>query len=692
VKVLRNWSWIGALLVLLGLTILVPVVSVEPVPPVVPASGTFEKYGPRVYDLIFVEYYNILDPDLWQYVDLIDVPVPGGLGDQWLSDPEVTMGNYSERGWYEYDLNNQMWPIGHGEMTPVGWTGDEPAVRTGHYWINYSCQRCLDTRQFRRALAYLTDRASMVTSMGGYAAAMETFIFPAISFWENSDAPKYEYNLTLAEQALIDGGFQDWDSDNVLEYSPSHGLVPDDYEELPVLQVWVRDDDPDRRFAGELLRDGLVILKIPYDFHLADRSTCYYHVWVVYDYHVYTGGWVWTREPTMYYDLFHSEKDTYPRPGADNYVRYHSEQYDEVAWGLKTAVTTEEAKSYCDACQMILHGDAACIPLYAYDGFVAHRTNYGDHTGEEVYAGRKWEGFANELGVGFPSFWTYLNTHPEVEKGGTLRQGMQVDIERFSPVHAEWFNDWLVLNQIYEPLIKYHPYNATEYVPWLAQSYEVGTWDKPGVGNCTKIRFKLIPGIRFHDLTLLTPEDVAFTYQYMKDWISIAWYWAVMNFDHAEVIDDLTVDICFNSESLWAPSWSMVPILPKHIWEGKDPYVWKPEDHDAVIGTGPFMCNKDGVAGRVDHVPGHYVHLEANSFYYRKYIWPDVCDAIGNVGVRDGWVTIIDWGSVAYYISFPRAYDPALDVDKNGVIDFNDLLEIGIAFGKRWPPPWYVDC
>jgi len=682
---------------------------------VVPASGTFEKYGPRVYDLKFVPGYNILDPNLWQYVDLIDVPVPLYLGDQWLSDPEVTMGNYSERGWYEYDLNCQQWPIGHGNMTPPGWMLP-PDYKDGHnvsdpnlYWIDYTCQKCLDARQFRRALAHLTNRASMVTHMDGYAEPMETFIFPAIGDWENPDAPTYEYNLTLAEQALIAGGFKDWDGDLVIEYSPGHDGNLTELWELPALQVWVRKDDPDRTYAGELLRDGLAILKIPYDYNWGDRSTCFYHIWVLYDYHVYTGGWLWTREPTMYYDLFHSEKDTYPSSGADNYVRYHSEQYDEVAWGLKTAVTTEEAKSYCDACQMILHGDAACIPLYAYDGFVAHRTNYGDHTGEEVYAGRKWEGFANELGVGFPSFWTYLNAHPEIEKGGTLRQGMQVDIERFSPVHAEWFNDWLVLNQIYEPLTKYHPYNATEYVPWLAQSYEVGTWDKPGVGNCTKIRFKLIPGIRFHDLTLLTPEDVAFTYQYMKDWISAAWYWAVMNFDHAEVIDDLTVDICFNSESLWAPSWSMVPILPKHIWEGKDPYVWNPEDHDAVIGTGPFMCNKDGVAGRVDHVPGQHVHLEANVVYYRKKIWPDVCDAEGNPS-RDGKVLMIDFGVVAYpghlFTFDPRLYptlppwpsewivdgEQLLDVDEDGDIDVTDLIEIGIHFGKPWPPPWYVDC
>jgi len=252
-----------------------PVASVEPVPPIVPTSGTFEKYGPRVYDLIFSVWGDVLSESealAAGDIDVMDCPAHRGyVEDGWWDNPDITLGNYSEWGWYEYALNNQMWPIGHGEMTPVGWTGDEPAVTTGHYWINYSCQRCLDARQFRRALAHLTDRTTMVTELGIYADPMEIFIFPALVDWENPDAPKYAYNLTLAEEALIAGGFQDWDSDDVLEYSPSHGVVPDDYEELPILQMWAIIGNPDSRLMVELLRDEMMILGIPLEAILPDR-------------------------------------------------------------------------------------------------------------------------------------------------------------------------------------------------------------------------------------------------------------------------------------------------------------------------------------------------------------------------------------------------------------------------------------
>ncbi|UCH70619.1 MAG: hypothetical protein JSV29_01130, partial [Candidatus Bathyarchaeota archaeon] len=290
----------------------------EPVPPIVPTSGTFEKYGPRVDDLIFVVDYDLSDPNFWDSIDLLDIPVPPEYVSLWLSDPEWTMGEYSDLGWYEYDINNQQWPTGHGEMTPPGWTGTEPAVTTGHYWMNFTedgapfCQRCYDARQFRRALAHLTNRAAMVANMEGFAEPMETFIFPAIDDWENPITPQYVYSLALAEAAFLDGGFADWDSDDVMEYSPGHDGNLTELEDLPTLRGWIRSDDPDRTFAGIQLRGDLLDLGVPLDMPVADRSTCYYHAWVAYDYHVYTGGWSWRRVPDMYCELWHSSKDNYP--------------------------------------------------------------------------------------------------------------------------------------------------------------------------------------------------------------------------------------------------------------------------------------------------------------------------------------------------------------------------------------------
>jgi len=701
-------SKVTTISVILSLLMASTVIQMSSAPgnPVVPeGGGSPQKYGPRVNDLLFIVCGDVLKESIALAngeIDVMDWATPGAYVNSWLANPAITMGDYSEWGFYEFDINNQMWPIGHGEMTPVGWTGDEPAVTTGHYWIDYECQRCLDAREFRRALAHLVDRNAMSAHMMGFAGMMETYIFPGIASWENPAAPRYAYSPGTAAQILYNAGFRDYDNDKKLEYSLTRSAG--DAEELPNLQMWIRVDDPDRTYAGELLRDEMLKLKIPLDAHIADRSICYYHAWIAYDYHIYTGGWSWGREPDMYYDLFHTDKDIYPSPSGDNYVRYHSHELDEWAAKLKTAPDETVAREACDQCQVIVHRDVAGIPLYTFKGYLAHRTNYGVFPGESKYAGREWEGFTNEFGYAFYSSWNPINAHPQgFEKGGTYRHGLLVDVEKFSAVHAEWFYDWLVLSQIYDPLIAYDPCDASKYVNWLTESYEVLTWDNAGT-NCTKLRFHLRPNILWHDDEVFDADDVVFSFQYLKDQVSIAWSWALMYFDHAVAVDNLTVDIYYNTLSVWALSWARIVMIPKHIWEGKDAATWNPEEHDKVIGTGAFMCYKDGVVGRPDHVRGEYVHLVANPTYHRKFIWPDVCGpAPWTPGVNDTWVDVQDFMCTSFpgrlfrsekedgtWPTPPGAWGEYCDVTKDGRIGIMDLLEIGVHMDEAWPPTSYL--
>ncbi len=106
---------------------------------------------------------------------------------------------------------------------------------------------------------------------------------------------------------------------------------------------------------------------------------------------------------------------------------------------------------------------------------------------------------------------------------------------------------------------------------------------------------------------------------------------------------------------------------------------------------------------------GNYAHLVANPYYYCKYVWPDATNAAHDVMVRDNVVTRADYDEVRWpghkstydprlYEGYP-AWDTSwmnattgdhyLDVDKNGAIDVDDLLEISVKYGHTWPPPWY---
>lgn len=700
---------------------------------VVTGIETFEKFGPRATDIIFKVAGSLTaeanDLETGQ-IDLMDWAVPSDKVDAWDLDPDITMGAYDEAGWYEFDLNLQMWPIGHGAMDGV--TGAEPtrdmnwefpdSWDEGHYWINYSCQRDLDAKKFRQAIAHLTNRDQLDTQFPGTIAPMETFIFPIIGGWENPAAPKYAYSITLANNSLNAGGFMDYDDDGRREYCKhvtereawlAGGPVPPDVEEIPDIQLWRRTDDPIRSYAGELLRDDLGSLGVYVDDQAGSYGTCAPHAWKYYDYHIYTGGWGWGTVPDMYYELFHSDKDIYPLSDGDNYNRYHRQEYDALAQAFKEAATQGEAATALDACQVMAHDDVACIPLYTMSGYVAHRTNYGDFPGEQQYKGLPWEGFVNEQGSGYYGSWvgySALNAHPQgYEKGGVIRHGLIEPPDILDPMDSESFYEWCILSKIYDPLLMNDPNDVTVYVPWLCSSYSEGTWVNPEGDTCSKVRVELIPNVLFHDNELLEPEDINFTYHYMQDAMAISSWSYTMDFHHMNWTGN-AIDIYYNITSWLVLDYvGTVPILPMHIWESIPPTVpgdntvpgswaYNPELEDTLIGTGPFRCNKDDVIGRIDRTLDEFFHLEANPTYFRKLVRPDFVTAgptptpDGNVDLDDFMTAVGQFGTS--YPTWNPTYGPIADVNKDRVVDIDDLMEIAVRYGgtgyNNGYPPYYT--
>ena len=688
---------------------------------VVTGVETFEKFGPRANDIIFKVAGSLsneaIDLETGQ-IDFMDWAVPSDKIDTWLADPDITMGSYDEAGWYEFDLNLQMWPIGHGKMDGI--EGAEPtrdmdwtfpaSWDEGHYWIDYSCQRDLDAQKFRQAIAHLTNRDAIDAQFEGVTVPMETFIFPVIGGWENPLAPKYAYSMALANASLNAGGFMDYDGDNVREYCKhvternawlTGGPIPPDVEEIPDIQLWRRTDDPIRSYAGELLRDALTALEVEVDDQAGSYSTCTPHAWKYYDYHIYTGGWGWSTTPDMYYECWHSSKDNYPDSDADNYNRYHSQEYDALAEAFKTAPNSTVAETALDACQVMLHDDVGCIPLYTMSGYVAHRTKYGDFSGEQQYKNLLWEGFVNEQGYGYYGAWigySSLNAHPQgYARGGTIRHGLIEAPDILDPVDSESFYEWCILSKIYESLLMNDPNDVTVNVPWLVESgFSEGTWTNPQGDPCSKVTVTLLDNILFHDYELLTPADVNFTFAYLRDAKSVSTYWAVKDFDHCDISGN-TIDICFNVTSWLALDWvAGVPILPKHIWIDYPPtlpgdptvpgsWSFNPETEDALIGTGPYRCYKDGVIGRIDRTLDEYFHLEANPTYFRKLVRPDFATSGQPIPDHNGKIDITDFLTAVGHFgcNYPWPHptiDPWADVNKDRIVDIDDLMEIASRY------------
>ncbi|HEY3365050.1 MAG TPA: peptide-binding protein [Symbiobacteriaceae bacterium] len=131
--------------------------------------------------------------------------------------------------------------------------------------------------------------------------------------------------------------------------------------------------------------------------------------------------------------------------------------------------------------------------------------------------------------------------------------------------------------------------------------------------------FRLRKDVKFHDGQPFTAEDVAFTYNTIKDKTYTGPYGAAFKWlDRVEVVDPYTAK--FILKESYAPFITTMTfgILPKHLYDAKP--VAEMKDNPAnrkPVGTGPWKFG--------EWVPGQYIALTRNDSYYAEgpYI-PDV--------------------------------------------------------------------
>jgi peptide/nickel transport system substrate-binding protein len=138
-------------------------------------------------------------------------------------------------------------------------------------------------------------------------------------------------------------------------------------------------------------------------------------------------------------------------------------------------------------------------------------------------------------------------------------------------------------------------------VPRLAAS-----WDRSADGRV--LTFHLRPGVRFHDGTPCTSEDVVFTWNRIMDPASkaVGRIDPFLPVEKVEAPDPATVRVTYREP--YAPalrSWE-IPILPAHLYRGAD-FASAPQNR-APIGTGPFRF--------VSWDAGQRIVLDANPDYW----------------------------------------------------------------------------
>lgn len=165
------------------------------------------------------------------------------------------------------------------------------------------------------------------------------------------------------------------------------------------------------------------------------------------------------------------------------------------------------------------------------------------------------------------------------------------------------WNDWMLWLS-FDKLVEPSPY-VGQAENWLATKIEKMSDD----GRVWEITLR--DGVKWHDGTDFTAEDVAFTFNYYREGPANRWTHhasAVPRIEVVEVLDRLKVRLTSvkpmpNFDKITAAD---LPIIQKKQWEN----VEKPRSFtDIAMGTGPYIL--------VDYKADEFYHYKANEHYWQ---------------------------------------------------------------------------
>jgi len=611
-------------------------------------------------------------------IDFNDWPLAKDWIDRWALMPEtVTMRDYVELGMMEIDINNQKWPTGSSTSKFYS-TSDTQSVKSVY---------------FRKAVACLLDRDKIISDvLKGYGFRLDVPVPPSQSAYMDManytvEGLIYNYNKTRAIEFLNAGGF-------TLGPDGEHRIDPTTGTYLSPLTFYIRMDDPNRRRAGEMLAAELQSVGIPVNAIVTEKTVCYKNVMVLYNYHLYTGGWSLSTVPDQYYDLYSSYTYYGPTVGwSNNYPGFCNHDFDYWATKVKYPATVEEAQEAAKVCGYLFLKYCAIVPMWSAKAVKAYRTG--------------WDGVVNNVGYGTDNYYTFLNAHKTGDD--TIDYGFKSNIEQLNVIHSQWVWDWDVLGLIYEGMVGNNPFSQSPTEGFIADSWTLGSWDASGVGgdtDATYINFHIRDNIYWHNATgqprrQLTADDVAFSFNYTKACgTGVAWnYPLVEKLDHVTV-NGWNVTVYYSKKSAWAFLWAGgLPIINPDIWSNVEPSSAGTEDPTVSD------VNHDGVTDLIEDGCGAWIYtaktdtsvsLVADQQYYLSadYISTRLGqmfhDGAGDID-SNGVVNVKDLGAMARALGTNinmtngtgwNQYNPNCDLNHDGVIDLTDLAVVTTNYGK----------
>lgn len=213
------------------------------------------------------------------------------------------------------------------------------------------------------------------------------------------------------------------------------------------------------------------------------------------------------------------------------------------------------------------------------------------------------------LGPDYKHF-TYVN--PDVKKGGKVTYGVVGTFDSLNPfilksmgTTARGVWDTIFGNLIYESLMVRSADEPFTLYGLLAESVE---WDE----DRTFVQFNLNPDAKWADGQPVTPDDVIFTFELLRDKGRIPFSNRLAPVEKMEKVGEHSVRFTFNDKADRESPLILAtatPILPKHII---DPAAFDQSTLKPPVGSGPYRIKSVS--------PGERIVYERNPDYWGKDI------------------------------------------------------------------------
>jgi peptide/nickel transport system substrate-binding protein len=451
-----------------------------------------------------------------------------------------------------------------------------------------------------------------------------------------------------------------------VQLSPTQAQATRAIREL-VLVTWPQAQDPQQYEAARIAADGMRKLGLKVTVRPMPWENLSDYIWYSREKWDMTT-WQMVGRPErsdpdeLLVNLFSSStaKDGY------NFIGFIDAKYDSIAQAQREATDENSRK------QLVIQAQRIIAENQPYTFLVNPKSVY-------AYNNEVWDAksIVEQKGIGIKNFWTFVQATPKgAQKDMVLNA--QDPSKAINPLYISGKVDSWITELIWDRLVRVGPDGLPR--PWAASAYK---WVNP-----TTLDVTLRSGMKFHDGTPVTPDDVIFSFTAPKGGKVPMYKPFVANIKDIQKVNATTLRFALEkpSAAFLTSTLGKLNIVPQQVWgpmlqglEGKNDNAEKLQEK-TPIGSGPFKF--------VSWTRGQEVVLEANPQHWaapkmRRWILRTVSNVEASLGgLRNGELNFL-----SDYLGDPAVLNRlSRENPRITVVASTDIGMQFIGYNERRPP------